>query len=617
MTEQLLWTFDDLQRFTTHPDAPVRQWAVERLIRHFPNQAGDVLVTMVDDPGNYIPFKALDFLGETGLGDKYGPLLLDYWSRIRGDNRGHLAVALARLGYRPAFPLIVQALQQPDPAASMNETMLLAQALSEFGSDEARRVLWSLLEQVPAPTKLPVVFVFELMLHIAQPEDMARLIARYRTLPPAGFGRTPQSVLADSVSAGRLVDELQEKLDSGLAAMLDQAAWWLGVELALSPAGLAELAGAIQRNHAGVVEILLHEARRIIAVRGDNLAGWQVAWAEGRRPAGYRQRTLYTLLILEELAARPVADDQQRRRESVLALGLVAQLSIDQDDQAYLETAADPAEALLDILTARREHVLPDVVERVADLGPAIVPRLLERLDLAEFSWGLVRLIRALEELAGRYPGSCDAAIPRLIDALADEQGDFIHEAAAHTLEAIGPPVVPLVNETLRRTWDPSQQIYLAGVLSEIPVAAAAEVLLAKLKAGRVMEEVELDALARIGHPAAIEPMARLWRPDDRILAEYLLILCDLNGVERPELPEWRRLVQAQEERVARMNIEDFDPLEALQNLANAPASLQRTWQIEPKQPQALSGGSKKKGIGKKEQKKRAAQRKKSKKRKR
>ena len=154
MMEQLLWTFEDLRRFTTHPDAPVRQWAVERLIKHFPDQAGDVLATVVDDPGGYIAFKALAFLGQTGPGDKYGPILLEHWPRIQGDNRGHLAMALARLGYRLAMPLIVRSLQQPDRSASLNETMLLAQAVSEFGGDEARRVLWSLLEQAPASAGL-------------------------------------------------------------------------------------------------------------------------------------------------------------------------------------------------------------------------------------------------------------------------------------------------------------------------------------------------------------------------------------------------------------------------------------------------------------------------------
>lgn len=614
--EQLLWTFEDLRRFTAHPDAPVREWAVERLIKHYPDQAGDVLVTVVDDPRRYTAFKALKFLGQSGQGDKYGPILLEHWPRIQGDTRGHLAVALATLGYRPAMPFIVRSLQQPDRSISMNEFMLLTQAVSEFGDTEARQVLWDLWEQAPSDEMLST-FLFELLLRIAQPEDKTDLMAQYRALPPGKFGRTPFSVLADSVGVGRMVDEMKRKQADGLTAMLERAAWWMGVEPALSQTTLTELAEAIKRNYTGAVEALLREARRIVAVRSDDLAGWEADWAAGQRQLGYRQRVLYTFFILEELMAHPATGVEQRRQESALALGMVAQLSIDRNDQADLEAAADPTAALLDILTSPREHVLPDIVKRVADLGPDIVPRLLDRFNPADFSWGLIRLIRALEQLACRYPGSCNAAVPQLIDAISEEQGSFTKEAATDALEAIGPPAVPLINDTLRQSRDLSKQIYLTGVLSEIPIASATEVILAKLKAGHRMEEYDLDALARIGHPAAIEPMARLWQPGDRFLAEFLLLLCEINGVQRPQLPEWRRLVQQEEERMARINAGEFDILEGLKNLANAPKSLMRSWQLEPKPAQPLPVGTKKKGISKKEQKKRAAQRKQSKKKKR
>lgn len=614
--EQLLWTFEDLRRFTAHPDAPVREWAVERLIKHYPDQAGDVLVTVVDDPRRYTAFKALKFLGQSGQGDKYGPILLEHWPRIQGDTRGHLAVALATLGYRPAMPFIVRSLQQPDRSISMNEFMLLTQAVSEFGDTEARQVLWDLWEQAPSDEMLST-FLFELLLRIAQPEDKTDLMAQYRALPPGKFGRTPFSVLADSVGVGRMVDEMKRKQADGLTAMLERAAWWMGVEPALSQTTLTELAEAIKRNYTGAVEALLREARRIVAVRSDDLAGWEADWAAGQRQLGYRQRVLYTFFILEELMAHPATGVEQRRQESALALGMVAQLSIDRNDQADLEAAADPTAALLDILTSPREHVLPDIVKRVADLGPDIVPRLLDRFNPADFSWGLIRLIRALEQLACRYPGSCNAAVPQLIDAISEEQGSFTKEAATDALEAIGPPAVPLINDTLRQSRDLSKQIYLTGVLSEIPIASATEVILAKLKAGHRMEEYDLDALARIGHPAAIEPMARLWQPGDRFLAEFLLLLCEINGVQRPQLPEWRRLVQQEEEPMARINAGEFDILEGLKNLANAPKSLMRSWQLEPKPAQPLPVGTKKKGISKKEQKKRAAQRKQSKKKKR
>ena len=52
--EKLLWTFEDVVRFVDHPDRPLRHWALERLTKRFPKQAGDALLVMVDDPDGYI-----------------------------------------------------------------------------------------------------------------------------------------------------------------------------------------------------------------------------------------------------------------------------------------------------------------------------------------------------------------------------------------------------------------------------------------------------------------------------------------------------------------------------------------------------------------------------------
>jgi hypothetical protein len=58
------------------------------------------------------------------------------------------------------------------------------------------------------------------------------------------------------------------------------------------------------------------------------------------------------------------------------------------------------------------------------------------------------------------------------------------------------------------------------------------------------------------------------WKPGDRLLAECLLILCELNGVQKPELPEWRRLVEAQDERLSKAMLGEINLLEGLKNLA-------------------------------------------------
>jgi hypothetical protein len=603
--EQLLWSFEDVKRFANHPDVPLRSWALDRLIKLFPDQAGDVLVTMLDDKGHFLASRALDFLAETGNPEKYGPILLDHLQRADGEHFGRLAMTLARLGYRPALPVILAYVNQGDKHAGFGEYWSVTHALGEFGGDEVRQTLWTLLEQAgsSADAVRPLI---EALLRAAQPEDIPLLVQHYRTLPFDDGWHSPLSAFAASVEAARLVEELGYELKNGLEAMLKRAEWWLGAPVSLSEICLDGLEKAFDNDYLDVAEVLLREAQRLVEERGDDVAGWQAAWTTGDRPVGYRQRALYTLLILEGLAEQSPTDLTQRRRESTLGLGLLTQLSVESDDQTRLETAADKTEALLAILDQPREHVLPDIVEQVVALGPKIVPRLIGLLNPEDFDWAAVRIARAIEHMARLHPGSCDAAIAKLIACIHEEQGDYMREAASAALEAIGPAAVKLINKHLRHTRDMSREIYLTGVLGEIPTESATQVLLDKIEAGKPVEEMELSTLADIGSASAIEPLYQMWKPGDHLLAEYLLILCELNGVQKPELPEWRRLAEAQDERLSKAISGEVDLLEGLKNLA-APLPPIPTWQPEQKKGKTLPG--RRSAIGKKEKKKRAAHR--------
>jgi hypothetical protein len=560
--EQLLWKFEDVKRFTNHPDAPLRSWAVDRLIKLFPDQAGEVFVTLLDDQGRFIASKALDFLAKSGEPEKYGPILLEHLQRAAGEHFGRLAMTLAGLGYRPALPVILAYLHQDDQRLDFSEFLSLTHALGDFGGDEARQMLWALLEQAKAPTEA-VSPLMNALLQTAQPEDMPRLIRHYRTLPFDDGWHSPLSAFAASVEAGRLVEEIRHEVKNGLSAMLERAEWWLGEPLSLNASCLDDLEQAFDNNYSGLAEILLRELRRLVEERGDDVAGWQAAWAAGERPSGYHRRVLYTLLILAGLA-EPSPDLAQRRRESALGLSSLTQLSIESDDQVRLETAADKTEMLLAILTQPREHVLPDIVERVVALGPEMAPRLIDLLEPEDFGWGTIRTAHVIEHLARLHPGSCDAAVSKLIACIHEEQGDYMKQAASTALEAIGPPAVGLINQQLRQTRDMFRQIYLTGVLGEIPVESAAQVILEKIKAGKPVEEMELSALTDIGSASAIEPLYRMWKPGDHLLAEFLLILCELNGVQKPELPEWRRLMEAEDKRLARAMSGEVNLLEGL-----------------------------------------------------
>jgi hypothetical protein len=102
------------------------------------------------------------------------------------------------------------------------------------------------------------------------------------------------------------------------------------------------------------------------------------------------------------------------------------------------------------------------------------------------------------------------------------------------------------------RDDDISRQIYLTYSLGQIPTESAAQAILDWIADGQPVEEMHITSLNDIGSPLAIEPLAELWESGhvlDTLLDEALLVLCELNGVKRPQLSEWRRVSEAEEER--------------------------------------------------------------------
>lgn len=608
---QLLWTFEKIRPLAGHPDAAVRHWAQERLTKLFPDQAAEVIATQLDDPDIYISGSAVDFLGQTGQSDRYGPLLLERLPRAEGWQFDRLALALARLNYRPTLPellaVVEQRFQSPKAMGRLFSGVQTAlHALGKFGGDAVRQGLWRLLDQTP-PTDPRAGSLMEALLEAAQPEDIPRLIEHYRAWPRNDNQQEHIGAFAASVEARRLFEEILSDLTKDFDSLFDQVWWWLNEEVDLSQASLDEFEQTFNHRYDGVAEIAWREARRLVAGRGDAVDAWQAAWAAGEPLTGYPRRVVYTLAILEGFAAQPRTYLTRRQLEGGLVFCLAAQLSVERDDRAFLEAAADQTEALLSIAAQAREHVLPDLAERLVAQGPEVAPRLIDLFDARDSSWASIRIAKIIEQMARCYPGSCDAAVPKLIAALNEDQGDYLEEAVSDALEAIGPAAVPQINAHLRYTDDMSRQIYLTGSLGNIPVKEAGEVILEKLLSGQEIEEIDLITLVDLGDPAAIEPLYQLWTPGDHILAENLLVLCQIHGVEKPELEEWRRLVQAQDERTARFLEDDFEAvLDKPDDLPPQPVI--RQWQLDAPASKGDSGSQKshkKSGKSKRKKKKR------------
>lgn len=601
--EPLLWTLDDVVQFIDHPDRPLRRWAQERLIHRFPEQAGEHLATMLDDQDSFIVLTAAHFLSTTGDADRYGPVLLDHLQRAQDRRFGYLAEALAILQVREALPLITARLREGRGQFEPGEFIRLLGALGQLGGEEAREVLWAILDEMEG-TSIWEGTAMEAILKIGRLDDVARLVQRYRNWATSSFRDRYLDAFAEPVGATRLAQEVRTAAQEGFDAALDRAASWLSLHPHLSLEAIMELGAAFRQDQRGMFDILLREAHRLIEEQGHNVSEWRSAWEAGERLAGYRREAVFTPLVLEAFASNTASQQDQWRDESALGLALLCQLSIGEDDQAVLEAADDPDAVAFGILAQDRQNVLPGIVDRVAAQGPTILPYLHDLIEPYEFTWGMVRVMQVIEKLARSHPGSCDTLIPTLIETLNDEQSDYVLEPCSEALQAIGPAAVEWIAPRLYDE-DTTSQIYLTYTLAEIPTESAAQAILDWVAESETIEEMHVTSLADIGSPSAIETLYELWEwePGDALLAEQLLILCELNGVQKPELDEWRRLVIAEDKRV------DIVTSEVIPGFLGK-SKFVKLSQPSPARPGTTRGKkSTSKGLSKKEHKRRARQR--------
>ena len=70
-----IWSFDELARYTKYEDPEVRYWAIDRLIRHFPEDCPDAVQGFVLDYHEATPAMVAGHLFVHGI-PKHYPVLL-------------------------------------------------------------------------------------------------------------------------------------------------------------------------------------------------------------------------------------------------------------------------------------------------------------------------------------------------------------------------------------------------------------------------------------------------------------------------------------------------------------------------------------------------------------
>src|SRR5262249_15609784 len=134
----------ELARFTKWEDAEVRYWAIDRLIRHYPEAACDIVAPFVLDDHELTPERVARHLGERGSAAHHA-ILIRGFKLLRGTGPGYCLPALSRRGSPGAVELAATALQRG--ALHESAIALVVEALADLGTLPARTLVREFVER--------------------------------------------------------------------------------------------------------------------------------------------------------------------------------------------------------------------------------------------------------------------------------------------------------------------------------------------------------------------------------------------------------------------------------------------------------------------------------------
>jgi tetratricopeptide (TPR) repeat protein len=510
-----LWTREDCLRWSRHPEAKVRAWALEKLADTFGGIPEAVAAERIDDPELQVAGAAISAAGRQG----YTALAARILARYRQGPPLLPAAclsALAALGH----PRLLEAVRGRLPQAPPEERAATWIALSLGRVSGGEALLLEALDQRPSPGALEVAALIPSLVLAGSPAGLraavGRLVSEYQSL-------REELVLAPLLGAfqyGRTVEDFREDLGP-------HGAW------RRSP--LEEAAPRVLEQ--------LGESARLQAFRD--------AWRRGRYPEVIRH-------CAEALAAR-LGDEAPAPSSLPGAFGFVAALAAEGLD--HLPPGSQRELAGLAVVATRQcarlirvgTTPIPDdppgrlealLAGSVADV-PELEADLIERLAGAEATPGMAeRCLRALRDggegapvaadLVARWrpAGGVEALLAAGTRAAEDDArvGPFIEALVAYGEAGLEP-----IDRLLAAAELPGA-MWLVDVLARLPCRRSAAILARQFdRLWRERREAVRFAAESLGARELIEPIRRELREGETETAEVCAFLEALHGIAGAE----------------------------------------------------------------------------------
>ncbi len=552
---KLFRTLTDYQQFLHHSDPIIRSWAKYCVSEQYPDQTAASFAHLLTDSDSHLQISAATAIGQQ-RDSRFEPALRAAWPNSKGGVRRWFTVTLGQLRSSAILPELITALDAlPTEVLPTAEGVMggitwqfphsAAEALGYYPDNVARAALWRLLERYPANDRLTFNLIKGLLRHI-RPDEMPRLLQRLGEFEPDDntywYGLR---ALSEAANLSWLIQQLDPPLIQDWIYMLNHLEAWFLTEISFSELFEDALDHLSAQAYIGILPPMLTELERIATERNDDLSGWTMQWQAGQRPTGYQWRMVFAHQLFTAIAAHPPPQPKTYQETVALGLALLGQAVVDQDDAAALQAAPNEMfrqATLLSILDSGRQNVLPDIVEQVASLGPAIVPHLIETLE-GDNIWAWLRALAAIKQIARAFPGATDAAVPAILNLIDPDQSDEVLKNLSSALIAIGPGALDAIAPRLGQDY--VYDIYAGSVLAHTPTEASVEIWLTYLLQKANLDEMDWDYLVNLGHPAALSFLRDNcdWRNDSH-LCTALYTLAVVTGYSGPELRHWQTVAR-------------------------------------------------------------------------
>lgn len=546
---ELIWSFDELVRFTKWEDAEVRFWAIDRLIRHFPDTCADAVAPFLLDDHDATPTAVARHLGEHG-GTRHHAILLRGFKLLRGNLPGHCLQALARLGYPGTVDIAASALQRGDLTES--SIGMIVEALADLGTAAARELVREFVARKGEILAEPTAF--RGALKVAGATEIPGVLSRFLTaLHWRGANKAGEGFRT-------LMDALQ----------IDDAGWCFRT----GPSGRIELRKTIKAVDSA------YDCDILAAMGDGTIKGIAQRFRTGGHGEIVRAIADWTLGAIGSLprdpedglperiaaAVRAFAEpgmivDAERLghqfQQWVVGFQLSAAFAVARYTNAALalKRARGDLQRLLKLAELETAFVLPD-------LPPAIA--VVCRDDDARASTAQDWCLRMLEAQGPFFPkvvaletlGELRAVhfIPEVMEYLADENS-YVYGAAERALSKMGDAIVAPARAKLDSgAVDVDAAHSLLVLLCDLGTRGAYEAVTANLD--WFMEEVgpgpSTEWVSLFGVEELIDPLRDWLEEDPAMVGQGVLLLGAIHNVRIPEEEEILRAIEDERERLAR-----------------------------------------------------------------